>query len=60
MEEDEDFFKVYSQVPLNERSLTVAVIDNEPISWKIAREEIQNRTERAKKILKILRDLGII
>lgn len=56
----EDFFKVYSEVPLDERKLVVIVLEKEPISWSLAYKEIKNNTERGKKILKILKDLEII
>ena len=56
----ERFFKVYSGLPLEERSNPVAVIDDEPISWKLAHEEISNGTERGEKILKMLIGLKII
>lgn len=58
--EDENFFKVYSQVPLNERKLVAVIIDNEPVSWNVAYEEIKNKTEIGEKILKILKELDII
>ncbi len=56
----EDFFKVYSEVPLDERKLVVIVLEGEPISWNLAYQEIKNNTKRGKKILKILKDLEII
>lgn len=56
----EDFFKVYSGVPIEERSNTIAVIDEEPINWHLAFQEIKNKTERSKKILKMLKELEII
>lgn len=56
----EKFFSVYANVPINERKLPIAMLDNRPISWDIAYEEITNETETGKKILKILCDLKII
>lgn len=56
----ERFFTVYTNLPLDERKNTIVVIDNEPISWNIASEEIKNETERGKKILNILTELGFI
>jgi len=55
-----DFFKVYSVLPLEERNNTVVVTDEEPINWHLAFQEIKNKTERGKKILKILKELEII
>jgi len=56
----EDFFKVYSEVPLDERKLVIVVTDKEPISWNLAYQEIKNNTKRGEKILKILKELKII
>jgi len=54
------FFKVYSGVPDSEKKVPIAVINNTPINWNLAYEEIKNETEKGKKILKILIDLDII
>lgn len=56
----EDFFKVYSSIPLKERKNAVAVVDEQPISWALAFQEIKNNTELGLKILKILKELDII
>jgi len=56
----ERFFKVYSGLPIEERGNPIVVIDNEPINWKLAHEEISNETKRGEKILKMLIDLQII
>lgn len=56
----EDFFKVYANIPIEERDNVVVVIDEEPISWNLAYQEIKNNTLRSKKILKILKDIDII
>ncbi len=60
MEGVEDFFKVYSSIPLEERSNVVVVLDNKSISWGLAYQEIKNNTENGKKILKTLKELKII
>jgi len=56
----EDFFNIYSSIPLKERKNTVVVIDGQPISWILAYQEIENNTPQGKKILKILKELEII
>ncbi len=56
----ERFFKVYSGVPIEERKLPILVMENKPINWNLAYEEINNETERGKKIVEILIDLEII
>lgn len=60
MENAERFFKVYAGVPLEERKVPVVVLDNQPINWNLAYEEISNQTKRGQKILKILLELEII
>ena len=56
----ERFFKVYSGVPLEERKVPIVVLDNQPINWNLAYEEINNQTTRGEKIIKILMELEII
>jgi len=56
----ERFFKVYAGVPLEERKVPIVVLDNQPINWNLAYEEINNQTRRGEKILKILLELEII
>jgi len=60
MEGDEDFFKVYSSVPVGERDSVVVVIEEDPISWNLAYQEIKNKTARGEKILRTLKELDII
>lgn len=54
------FFKVYSSIPIEERKLPIVIIDKQPFNWNLAYEEINNDTERGKKILKQLMELEII
>ncbi len=60
MKGEEDFFKLYHKLPLAERQNTVVVLDNEPITWFLAHKEIVNKTDKGYKILKILKELGIL
>lgn len=60
MEGVEDFFKVYSNLPLDERSNVVVVLNGKSISWRLAYQEIKNNTENGEKILKTLKKLKII
>ena len=60
MEDEDRFFKVYSQIPLDERKLVIVVLDDEPISWNLAYQLIKNGTEKGKEILKLLKKLEII
>lgn len=56
----ERFLKIYDNLPFQERKEVVVVINNEPISWNIARNNIIHMTELGKKILKKLSELEII
>jgi len=62
MEKQEDFFKVYSNIPIKvkERRNVVVVIDNQAVSWSLASQEIKNNTKLGQKLLKILKNLEII
>jgi len=60
MEGAENFFKVYAGLPMEERNNVVAVLDNEPINWNLAFDEIKNETSNGTEILKILKTLEII
>ncbi len=56
----ERFIKVYASLPLEERKLTVLIVDGEPINWIRAHQEIKNNTELGKKMQEKLIDKGII
>lgn len=60
MEDNQKFFKVFSNVPVDERNNVVVIIDGESISWNLASIEIKNNTKRGGKILKTLEELEII
>lgn len=60
MIKEEDFFKIYSNIPLEERNNAIVVIKNKPISWNLAYQEIKNKTKLGQEILKILKRLDII
>jgi hypothetical protein len=54
------FLKIYANLPLSARNEIVVVIDNEPLTWNAARIEIDNDTEKGKRILAELQILGIL
>lgn len=60
MELEERFYKVYNSLPLGLRDDIVLVIDDEAITWKVARLEIENKTPLSKEILNKLAALEII
>ena len=56
----ERFMKIFSNLPMVERNQTVVVIDDQPISWNMAYNEIRHNTELGKKIVNKLIKLEII
>jgi hypothetical protein len=60
MDNKHKFHKVYDNLPINLREEVVIVINNEPITWKVARLEIDEDTKMAKEILDKLTQLRII
>jgi hypothetical protein len=54
------FSQVYANLPLNQRSEIVVVIDSEPLTWNAARIEIENDTEKGREILNKLVKLKIL
>lgn len=54
------FLIIYTNLPIEERKQAILVLDNEPISWEIARNEIIHKTKRGEAILKKLLELKII
>ena len=54
------FLKVFPSVPLELRDEIIAIIDENPVSWKAAFLEIQDLTQKGELILKKLKDMGII
>lgn len=56
----ERFYKVYNNLPLNLREEVILVINNEPITWKVVRLEVDQDTQLAQTILEKLSALNII
>lgn len=54
------FLQIYANLPLNQRTEIVVVVDNEPLTWNAAKIEIENNTNKGKEILGKLVELGII
>ncbi len=54
------FFKVYSNLPINLRKEIILVIDDEPLTWKVAYLEISEDTPLGKRILEKLEALELI
>lgn len=60
MDLKERFYKVYNNLPLNLRDEVILVINNEPLTWKVAKLEIDQDTQIGKTILEKLNALEII
>ena len=56
----ERFYKVYRNLPLGIREETILVINDDPITWKVAKLEIDNKTPISKQILEKLAALEFI
>ena len=60
LKNSERFFRVYPNLPLGERANACAIVDNEPVSWKIAKMEIEYNTKIGEKILEQLIGMELI
>ncbi len=56
----DDFLRVYSNLPMDVRKEIVLVIENQPITWNVAFEEINHGTLLGEQILKKLVQLDFI
>lgn len=54
------FFKAYSNLPEDERSQVIVVIDGKPYTWNRAYDEIKGKTELGKIFLDRMKELGIL
>jgi len=54
------FRKIYANLPYNLREEIIAVVDGSPFTWNAARIEVENDTEKGKKILENIVKIGII
>lgn len=60
MDRNSQFLKVYANLPLSQRSEIIAVLDNEELTWNVAKIEIANNTKKGKEILDKLVKMGIL
>ncbi len=54
------FYQSYANLPLELRSEICLVIDDEPITWNVAKLEIDNNTDKGVQIIQKLFDLLIL
>ena len=56
----ERFLKVYSNLPIDIRREIILVIEDQPITWSVAYDEIMKETELGRKIIKKLIEMELI
>ena len=54
------FLKIYANIPEGLRKDIIVVIDKKPYTWNTSFIEIQGSTSLGEKILKALRNMGLI
>lgn len=54
------FLQIYANLPLNQRTEIIVVVNNEPFTWNAVKIEVENNTDKGKEILEKLVELGII
>lgn len=54
------FFQVYANLPLGSRKEIIAVISGEPVTWQVAKLEIELKTTKGEEILNQLVKLKIL
>ncbi len=60
MTKNEEFLKIYANIPMTIREEIILVVDDEPITWKVAKMDIDGETKLGKEILEKLETLKII
>lgn len=57
---NEQFLKVYANLPVPERTQIIAIIDKKTYSWDAAFIEVSNNTKLGQRIVKKLEEMKII
>ncbi len=60
MDKKTQFLRVYANLPLGAREEIMVVVDGEPLTWKVAKLEIEQDTPKGKEILETLTSLKIL
>lgn len=60
MDKKAQFLKVYANLPLGTREDIVVVVDGEPLTWHVAKLEVEQDTPKGKEIIEILTSLKIL
>ena len=56
----ENFFRAYANLPFSVLDEIVTVVDDKPVTWRVAYFEVKNNTDKAEQILNGLAKIGII
>ncbi|MCK5107837.1 MAG: hypothetical protein KAQ83_03860 [Nanoarchaeota archaeon] len=56
----EKFFKIFTNLPDEERKNPIVIIEDKPVSWNVAYDHINNETKKGEEILNILNKIGLI
>ncbi len=56
----EKFIRVYANIPDSLRADIIVVVDKQPYTWETAYFEVKESTKLSEKILKTLKEIGII
>ncbi len=56
----EKFLKAFANLPEDERSQTIVIIEGKPYSWNRAYDEIKAETELGNRILEKMQKMGLI
>ncbi|MEK7119637.1 MAG: hypothetical protein AAB889_03920 [Patescibacteria group bacterium] len=60
MDKKTQFLKVYANLPLGAREEIVVVVDGEPLTWQVAKLEVEQDTAKGKQVLETLTSLKIL
>ena len=60
MDKKAKFYQIYADLPLGSRDEILVVVDNEPITWRVAWIEIERETKKGKQILDLLGKMEIL
>ncbi len=54
------FIQIYSNLPLKVREEIITVVDNKPVTWNVAYQEIVHKTKKGEEILEKLKEMRIV
>lgn len=60
MDKKAKFYQIYADLPLGSRDEIVVVFENEPVTWRVVKIEVDNNTIKSNQILDLLIKMGIL